>query len=206
MRFLTRLWSQYTRSLQTSPYTSNIVSTAVITCSGDVVAQTIEQYHREATTVRRQGCPTSYDPNALWDSYSALRSASMFSWGLTWGGAPLVYWFQTLEKNFPGTKVRTVATKIAINCTIQAPLTNALFLGWCIYWSSPSFPHTHGFLEKWREKLKLDMVSTTLRSWSVWVPVHTINFFFVPPHLRVLCVSTCAFLWTTYLSIVGHRK
>ncbi|KAK3250304.1 hypothetical protein CYMTET_40310 [Cymbomonas tetramitiformis] len=120
----------------------------------------------------------------------------MFSWGLTWGGAPLVYWFHSLEKTFPGTKARTVATKIAINCTIQAPVTNALFLGWCIYWSSPSFPHIQGLLENWREKLKLDMVSTTLRSWSVWVPVHTINFFFVPPHLRVLCVSTCVRLAT----------
>lgn len=60
-------------------------------------------------------------------------------------------------------------------------------------------------LYQWGAKLRHDFVPTTLRSCAFWAPMHVLNFLWVPPHFRVLFLSTGLVGWTAYLSIVGHR-
>lgn len=49
------------------------------------------------------------------------------------------------------------------------------------------------------EECKQKFPSTFVRSCLFWLPAQAINFAIVPPQLRVVYVSTCAFAWCNIL-------
>ena len=44
-----------------------------------------------------------------------------------------------------------------------------------------------------------------MATWAYWVPVHCFMFGFVPPHLRVLCVSVAATGYVSLLSFTTQK-
>mmetsp|Transcript_17313 Transcript_17313/g.26993 ORF Transcript_17313/g.26993 Transcript_17313/m.26993 type:complete len:374 (+) Transcript_17313:157-1278(+) len=54
-------------------------------------------------------------------------------------------------------------------------------------------------------KLEREYVSTVVDSYQLWVPFNTINFAFVPPHLRMVALSVTTMFWNCYLSLAQHR-
>mmetsp|Transcript_40860 Transcript_40860/g.74800 ORF Transcript_40860/g.74800 Transcript_40860/m.74800 type:complete len:114 (+) Transcript_40860:3-344(+) len=41
--------------------------------------------------------------------------------------------------------------------------------------------------------------------WSLWLPMSSINFLFVPTHFRILFVACVSFFWMMILSIVANN-
>jgi len=47
--------------------------------------------------------------------------------------------------------------------------------------------------------------TAVMGSWAVWVPAHTINFAFVPPHQRLLYINTIQIGYNVFLSFLGNK-
>jgi len=56
-----------------------------------------------------------------------------------------------------------------------------------------------------RLKLESELVQTVLDSGKIWIPINTINFTMMPPHLRPLVLLTFGLFWNAYLSLAQHR-
>jgi len=56
-----------------------------------------------------------------------------------------------------------------------------------------------------RSKLDNDLLTTYRNTVIAWTPINAINFMFVPPHLRMVYVSTLSMFWNAYMSLVQHH-
>ncbi|CAM9611545.1 unnamed protein product [Ectocarpus fasciculatus] len=70
-----------------------------------------------------------------------------------------------------------------------------------------------------QKKIKNDLATAVMGSWTVWIPAHTINFKFVPTSQRLLYINTiqASYLWlfspalrqigyNIFLSFLGNKK
>ena len=55
-------------------------------------------------------------------------------------------------------------------------------------------------------KLKTDLLPTYLVDIAVWLPIQTVNFWWVPVVYQALFVQSCNIGWNAYLSFVQHRS
>jgi len=46
---------------------------------------------------------------------------------------------------------------------------------------------------------------TMLQHWKLWPTIHTLNFYYMPLHHRVLVQNTVLVFWSGYLSHLNHR-
>lgn len=182
--------SLVSRLLRERPFASNAALSGAVIVLGDLAAQTIERGHRK--------------------EYDRKRLASMAVWGAV-TAPPVVVWFRWLDRLFPPAAVspRAILTKVLFHQLTLAPTMNALFFGYVAAVDRVPAPPAR-VLEKtlpvWRRKLQEDLLPVTARSLVWWLPVHVVNFLWVPPHARAVYTSCNLVVWTTYLSIVGHRK
>ncbi len=111
------MWSRYLRLLQTRPGLTNAATAGTIALSGDVLAQELDSWY-----IKGQGLVA---PSAL----DFRRLAVVAGWGFTWLGAPMYYWFRTLDRWFPPGVggMSSILKKITVNQTTVAPLSNAAF-------------------------------------------------------------------------------
>ncbi|KAL4711994.1 hypothetical protein ACJJTC_003661 [Scirpophaga incertulas] len=110
---------------------------------------------------------------------------------------PLYFWYRYLDKKFVGTAVKTVATKVAADQFIATPILLAAF-----YTLS-------GVLERREdvfEELRAKYWKTFVANQAFWIPSQTINFFFVPSHLRVVYVASVSFIWINVLCFIKRQK
>lgn len=56
------------------------------------------------------------------------------------------------------------------------------------------------------EEFNQKFLNAYLANQSFWIPAQTINFFFVPPHLRVVYVATMSFLWINVLCYIKRQE
>jgi hypothetical protein len=56
-----------------------------------------------------------------------------------------------------------------------------------------------------RLKLESEFRQTIITSGAIWIPINTVNFSLVPPHLRPLVLMLCSTFWNCYLSLAQHR-
>jgi protein Mpv17 len=157
------------------------VSTGVAVVS-DGLAQAIEQRSEQNTT------------------FDASRAGAMGLWGFI--GAPVgVLWFQFLDRKYPPSKhLGTVLKKVAINQLTMGALVAAAFLGYM------SIRNEQGtFLQNWRARMSTSFIPLFTHGMVYWSSAHAVNFYFIPPHLRVIYQSVAGLVWTMYLSWEGHR-
>ncbi|CAN0384355.1 unnamed protein product [Ectocarpus sp. 8 AP-2014] len=64
-----------------------------------------------------------------------------------------------------------------------------------------------------QKKIKNDLATAVMGSWTVWIPAHTINFKYVPTSQRLLYINTIqasSFLYqigyNIFLSFLGNKK
>ena len=126
----------------------------VVTSAGDVAAQAFE---------RRKGAAVAYDPE---------RTAKLAGFGALWMGPSSVLWYRWLERF--GGSVRGIVTKVAVNQSCKAPLTNGLFFLYAESLRRSDRP----VLERYAERMGNEFLPTMLNSLLVWVPMQTVNFTF----------------------------
>jgi len=180
------MWRAYSGLLQTHPLRTNSISAGCIGAVGDAMAQNIERGRADAAS----------------SSWNPARTAQMFGFCSAWLGAPMSLWFRFLARKFPDGTPYKITKTLTVHMGLAAPTTNLLFFGYR--------EALHGPRETWAERFAMRMrrefPSTTAYSNLFWIPAQTINFNFVPLHLRPLYLNSAMVVWTTYLSIAGHRR
>lgn len=183
------LWQAYSRLLQTHPMRTNSLSAGCIGAVGDSIAQRIEASHGH----KRGGG----------DKFDLQRTAQMSAFCCTWLGAPQYVWFRFLARCFPDGTTRKLPKTLLVHLGLMAPTTNTLFFAYRE--AMRDAPH-----ETWAARFSLRMrrefPPTTAYSLLFWTPAQTVNFMLVPLHLRPLYLNSMMVVWTTYLSIAGHRR
>ncbi|KAM3966286.1 mpv17-like protein [Aphomia sociella] len=109
----------------------------------------------------------------------------------------LYYWYKLLDKKFVGTAMRTVATKVASDQLIMTPILLATFYTLL------------GVLERREdvfEELRQKYWKTFIANQAFWIPAQTINFYFMPPHLRVVYVASTSFIWINVLCFIKRQN
>nr|CAB3263942.1 mpv17-like protein 2 [Phallusia mammillata] len=148
------------KSLYTGRYAlvTNTMTAGTIGCGADTLAQFLE-------TVREE---------KEWD---VTRSKNMTL--IAFGFGPIVhYWFRFLDNTFPGTKGKSVAKKVSLDCAI-APVFYFGYLGVLCFLKGYSW---NEFVVEFKNKAPL-LLGTDLVFWPF---LQSFNFLFIPPHYRII--------------------
>jgi protein Mpv17 len=91
-----------------------------------------------------------------------------------------------------------VASKVAIDQVLWAPVFTAVFFGY--------LGLTEGKSQKQIvDKIKNDTWTGVTTSWKFWPLAHTINFALVPTQHRLLYVNTLQVGYNMILSLLGNK-
>lgn len=183
---LTGMLVAYLRLLQSHPLRTNSASAGCIGAIGDSIAQRIEARGHEGA-----------------DKFDMVRTAQMFAFCFTWMGAPQSIWFGGLARLFPeGTQYKLGKT-LTVHLGLMAPTTNTLFFA---YREAMRDEPINTWASRFSLRMRREFPTVTARSLLFWTPAQTVNFMLVPLHLRPLYLNSMMVVWTTYLSIAGHRR
>lgn len=114
-------------------------------------------------------------------------------------GAMCHYWYILLDRVLPGITGRAVARKVLADQCIFGPIClSTFFIGM-------------GVLEgKGSKEIAIDMktlfLPTYLLEWVVWPAAQALNFYVVPPQMRVLYVNSVLLVWAVILSYIKHKS
>ncbi|KAJ2943677.1 hypothetical protein O0L34_g16790 [Tuta absoluta] len=112
--------------------------------------------------------------------------------------APILYhWYKFLDRNFAGTAVKSVATKVFLDQFAMTPVLIASF-----FTLLGILEHKKDIFEELREKYMKTFVANQM----FWIPGQTINFALVPPNFRVVYVALASFIWINVLCFIKREK
>lgn len=113
------MWQFYLKLLGKRPILTNTLTAGVVAFTGDVFAQQAASYFFE--NERLLGI----------NDIDYRRLAQVSAWGLTYLGAPMYFWFRRLDRWFPPNGgIQRLLTKLAVNQTTAAPVSNAAFFAY----------------------------------------------------------------------------
>ena len=110
--------------LKTRPYTFNIVSSALISCVGDGIAQGLEQ--------RGTAVPFQFD---------GLRSCIITSWSSAVLAPFYTKYYAVLDKFLPLRSVPHIGFKVCLTAVVCAPVFNGLYLSLSTWGEDRLGPH-----------------------------------------------------------------
>lgn len=171
-------WAAYNRALASNPLLVKALTSFTGFTVGDILAQKFIN----------KG-----------EKYDFGRTLRLGSFGLLVHG-PTGHWFYgMLDKKLPGTAPMTVASKVAIDQTIWNPIFGVMFFTYLGLTEGKT-------TDQIATKIKADLKTAVVGSWSVWIPAHTINFRFVPPAQRLLYINSIQIGYNVFLSFLGNRS
>lgn len=178
---------QSLRRLQVAwPLTNAACTGFVVMSAGDAAAQLAAG----ATQIDRSR-------NLIASSFNGCASPCFFRW------------YRLMDWIAPGTALRTLVPKVLCSQIFTTGMTNPCFISWCNAFEELS---RTGAAADWAavrartvEQLRRELPHIYGSSMIFWLPVTSANYAFVPEHLRILWVSSCAVLWGGFVSFVAHR-
>lgn len=172
------LWTAYLTELEKRPVFTKMWTSGLLNAVGDLLAQTFVEKE------------SPFDPKRLL-VFTGL--------GVFLVGPALHYWYGILARLFPVPGAKTAVISLLLDQFAFAPCFCALFLSTLVVIETRKpllvVP-----------KLKQDFASTIVMNWRIWIPSQLLNFWVVPPPLRVLFANVVALVWNTYLSYASHKK
>ncbi|CAN0061503.1 unnamed protein product [Ascophyllum nodosum] len=132
------------------------------------------------------------------DKFSYERLARMAAFGFLFHGTISHFFYNALDNTLPGTAAVTVIQKVIIDQLMWAPIFTLIFFTW-IGVTSGASPNEIA------TKIKNDLVSGVVGSWTVWPLAHTINFKYVPTEQRLLYINSIQIFYNVFLSIIGSK-
>lgn len=131
-------------------------------------------------------------------TYNFHRTGRMFTMGFLFGPVTHV-WYKILDRYLPGTAMRTVGKKILADQAVAGPFfCSAFFMGMSLLEGKST--------REGADEVKAKFWTVYLMDWCIWPPAQFINFFFLPPSVRVVYVSGITLVWNTILSWMKHRE
>lgn len=208
------LLRRYSRWNERSPLIAVPVSTGIILGAGDVLCQGAEQLHpvkrnvstqmgsKVAREVVEPPATTRTTDNLVPFRYDAARMLRMAFYGWFCFGPFCALWYtRWLPRLVPMKEpaLKLVLLKVALDETLQS---------WFFY---TSFLYTMTRLEGSNHedalaKLRKDFWKLYSTDLMLWPWVQFINFWWVPPHLQSLVVSSVSVLWGAFLSSVQNES
>lgn len=113
-------------------------------------------------------------------------------------GAYAHKFYSILDTYIVGNSTQTLIKKVIIDLTINSTITIVLFFSLCGYIEGQAFKETLVEVkEKFFDIYKVDV--------CFWGPLQAINFYWVPPALRVTYVNILMIIYNVFLSWIKHR-
>jgi len=171
------LWAQYNRALAAQPLLVKAMTSFTGFTAGDLLAQ---------KAVEKK------------DDIDFMRTARMATFGLLWHGPSGHYFYGFLDAKLPGTAMTTVITKVGIDQVLWNPIFGIVFFSYL------------GLTEgkkpaEIQEKIKADLPTAVVGSWSYWIPAHLVNFRFIPGEQRLLYINCMQIVYNIFLSFIGNK-
>ncbi|KAL3496462.1 hypothetical protein BJX62DRAFT_232570 [Aspergillus germanicus] len=176
---VTRFLTWYTHHQKQRPLTTQLCSTPLIYCIGDLSAQLL-----------------SGEP---YDAHRSLRSAII---GLV-TSLPSYKWFLFLGRqfNYPGgssAAIRSTGAKVVVNQLVYTPLFNVYFFAFHALLAGEGVA---GAVDRVCETVP----ESIPRSFLYWPVVTAVNFTYAPAHSRSVATGVFAVFWQSYLSWLNSR-
>ncbi|GFZ48201.1 Protein SYM1 [Saitozyma sp. JCM 24511] len=178
----------YTRLLKTRPFVGNMVTSAVLFATGDVIAQ---------QAIEKRG-----------SNHDLARTGRIVFWGAGIFAPAVTVWFRTLERLPIQNKTLATAARVGLDQFAFAP---CVLTGFFTVMTLLEGKDMSAVKEKWRQSF----LPTLQTNWMVWIPAQTINmavslrgwssFVLIPLHLRLLYVNAINIPWNTFLSIQANK-
>lgn len=172
-----KLWGLYSMSLSLKPVYTKALSSLIGFVIGDILAQFlfIKRGYFSVASVVRMG------------AFGAIVHAPFGH-----------FFYGFLERNFPGVNFSAVATKLAIDQILWAPVFGTLLFSFVgiTAGSSPNLIF---------RSIKNNLLKFVLTSWSIWPIAHVLNFKYVTPKHRLLYINAVQILFNICLSCLTSR-
>jgi len=173
------IWAAYEEVLKKQPLLTKSVTSFVGFALGDILAQNF---------LKKEGS----------EGFDWARLLRLSSFGFV-VHAPTGHWFYgNLDNLIKGNGIAQVASKVAIDQVLWAPIFTFMF-----------FTYT-GLLEgksvsQIVEKIKNDTVTAVTGSWKVWPIAHAINFRFISTENRILYINSIQIFYNVFLSWLASK-
>ena len=111
----------------------------------------------------------------------------------------LVLWYRVVPYLLPGKPSFVNASKrMLLDQVLFASWSTAYCLGFAKMLNGGNINDIQRQINsKWLDSYKVNLL--------LWPPAQLINFWFIPPHFRVLWTNGIAFGWTTFLSFKAYQ-
>ncbi|EIW69794.1 hypothetical protein TREMEDRAFT_29813 [Tremella mesenterica DSM 1558] len=176
------LLNAYSSLLRRRPLMGNILTSAALFATGDVIAQQI---------IEKKG-----------DKHDFARTGRIVIWGGAFFAPAVTIWFRVLEKVPIKSKLPAAMTKACLDQFIAAPTVLSTFFCVMTLMEGKSLDDAK---KKWQDSF----VPTLKTNWMVWIPVQFTNMVsnhkLVPPPLRLLFVNCVNVPWNTFLSLQASK-
>ncbi|RXK41795.1 hypothetical protein M231_01030 [Tremella mesenterica] len=194
------LLNAYSSLLRRRPLMGNILTSAALFATGDVIAQQI---------IEKKG-----------DKHDFARTGRIVIWGGAFFAPAVTIWFRVLEKVPITSKLPAAMTKACLDQFIAAPTVLSTFFCVMTLMEGKSLDDAK---KKWQDSF----VPTLKTNWMVWIPVqftnmvcylppylaslantssiHLFEQLLVPPPLRLLFVNCVNVPWNTFLSLQASK-
>jgi protein Mpv17 len=171
------VWTGYNDKLASDPILTKAATSLVGFSIGDVLAQTCVQKESD---------------------FDVKRLLQMAAFGFMIHGTTGHYFYGFLDGVIPGKGPLDVASKVAIDQILWAPIFGIMFFTFlgATAGQGPS---------EIMAKIKADLVAAVTGSWTVWPIAHAINFAFIPSEQRLLYINSIQIFYNIFLSILGSR-
>ncbi|KAK8642681.1 hypothetical protein V6N13_012018 [Hibiscus sabdariffa] len=164
----------YLRKLESNPVITKSITTSIIFAAADFTSQMITSS----------------------SGYDSIRTLRMAGYGLLLLGPSQHLWFNFLSKALPKRDMLTTFKKIFLGQAVFGPMTTSVFFSYNAALQGES-------AEEIAARLKRDLLPTLINGAMFWPTCDFVTYKFVPVHLQPLMNSSCAYVWTIYLTYMA---
>nr|GMD21376.1 protein sym-1-like [Ipomoea batatas] len=168
---------RYLSLLEKYPVWTKAITSAFLTCIGDVICQ-------------------------LWiDAAPSLDGKRTFLFtflGLVLVGPTLHFWYLYLSRLVTTPGASGAFFRLLLDQFIFAPIFIGVFLSTLVT--------LEGRASQVIPKLQQEWVSSVLANWQLWIPFQFLNFRFVPQQFQVLAANLVSLVWNVILSYKAHKE
>jgi len=200
----------YTQMLDTHPIATKVITSGLISGSGDLLCQYLSSTENNEIEDEKQH-NNSYDWRRT-INFTILGGALV---------APTVHvWYGYLMSSIPGSSITAIGKRLFMDQGLFAPLFLPTFVS-CLTGlehinvdsnddttlqsKNNNSNNDNDLISHISNRLRNDVPDAIVVGWKIWIPSMTIMFAFIPGKFQVLYSNCIGFVWNAYLSWRTHE-